>query len=287
MSRQVLCAGLTLLSASAASACPPLFFRPYYCYPPVVVVPYYVPQPYYYVPAPATPASRPPQVRVEPSMPSTEFAKPAPANPGTTPANPKQSTTTTPDSGVKPADFRTPDSIPLSQPRPVTPETATPKPVVPDFKLDPPAGAAPKSDVPQLPSPGSTAKGPDGVKIPAVVPPLKGVPDPTVPPLAIPTPALDTKSSTSRSSPLSDRRADVVPVDGVAADPAGRRKVGFFNQSDRDVRLTVEGQAITLPKRHTVTASVPATFAWKLDDGPDEKTTIPGAAPGVEVLIRR
>jgi hypothetical protein len=283
MSRQVLCAGLALLSASAASACPPIFFRPYYCYPPVVVVPYYVPQPYYVVPQ-AAPAPRPPRVQVEPTKPG-EFARPEPAKP--TPPAPKQSAETTPTPGVKPADFKTTDSIPLPTPRPVTPETAVPKPAVPDFKIDPPAGAAPKADVPQLPAPNAT-KEPEGVKIPPLVPPLKGVPDPTVPPLAIPTPALGAKSSTSKSSPLADRpRVEVVPAEGSLRDLSGRRTVGFFNQSDRDVRLTVEGQTITLPKRHTVTAAVPATFAWKLDDGADETTTIPGAAPGVEVLIRR
>jgi len=285
MSRQARYAALLavlFLGVPAASACPPIFFRPYYYYPPAAMMPapYYVPPPYYYVPPPA-PTARPPQVQVEPSKP-TEFAKPESAKPPAT--SPKQST----DTGVKPAEFRTPDSIPLAQPRPVTPETAVPKPAIPEFKLDPPAGGVPKADVPQIPAPGSAAKEPDGVKIPPLVPPLKGVPDPTVPPLAIPTPTVDNRSSTSKSSPLTDRpRVEVVPAEGMLRDPLGRRSVGFFNQSDRDVRLTVEGQTITLPRRHTVTASVPATFAWKLDDGPVEKTTIPGAAPGVEVLIRR
>ena len=33
--------------------------------------------------------------------------------------------------------------------------------------------------------------------------------------------------------------------------------------------------------------SLDLPFGWKLDDGPDEKTVIPAAAPGVEVVIRR
>lgn len=258
--------GSALLAVwSSASACPPIFFRPYY--PPMMAAPYYAPQPYYVMPAPQ--AYPPPRVQIERTKPA-DFAKPEPAKP---------------DAAVKPAGFKSTESVPLSPPRP---EPAVPKAAVPEFKLDPLPGATPKSDVPQLPAPGATTpKDSEGTTIPPLLPPLKGVPDPTVPPLAIPTPAIP-KSSTSKASPLSDRpRAEVIPVDGALSDPAGRRTVGFFNRSDRDVRLTVEGQTITLPTRHYVTARVPTTFGWKLDDGPDEKTVVPTAAPGVEVVIRR
>ena len=286
MSRQVFrlaLLGLAVLpTGSAALGCPPLFFRPYYL--PPIAVPYYVPQPYYVVPAPQYQPYPPPRVRVEPSKPA-EFARPEPAKPdAVTPRiNPVAPATQTPPSGIRPAEFKSTDSTPLAAPRPATPDIA-----VPGLKIDPPAGAASKGDAPQLPAPvPSSAKEPEGVKIPPVVPPLKGVPDPTVPPLAIPTPA-DPRTSTSKSSPLADRpRVEVVPADGAPPADLARRSVGFFNQSDRDVRLTVEGRTITLPRRHYVTAVVPATFGWKLDDGPAEQTAIPTAAPGVEVVIRR
>ena len=70
------------------------------------------------------------------------------------------------------------------------------------------------------------------------------------------------------------------------AGPTAKRTVGFFNHTDRDLKLTVEGDTVTLPRRHYVTAEVPATFGWKLD-GDERRTEVPAAAPGVEVVIRK
>ena len=128
-------------------------------------------------------------------------------------------------------------------------------------------------------------------RIPALIPRVPGG-DTSLPPLLVPSPANDSPgTSTSRSSPLNASRRtgyDVIPVDGPApATPSAKRSVGFFNHTDRDLQLTVEGQTITLPKRHSVTAEVPAKFTWTLEGNLEQNTEIPLAAPGVEVVIRR
>jgi hypothetical protein len=80
---------------------------------------------------------------------------------------------------------------------------------------------------------------------------------------------------------------DVYPVDGPPpAGPNAKRTVGFFNHTGRDLTLTVEGETVTLPRRHYISAGVSATFTWKLD-GDERRTEIPAAAPGIEVVFRK
>ena len=129
------------------------------------------------------------------------------------------------------------------------------------------------------------------LRIPPLIPRVPGG-DSSLPPLLVPTPVNDQPgTSTSRSSPLSNSRQtryEVIPVDGVApSSPSAKRSIGFFNHTQRDLQLTVEGQTITLPKRHSVTAEVPAKFTWKVDANLEQTTEIPLADPGVEVVIRR
>jgi hypothetical protein len=229
----------------------------------------------------------PPTVRQEPSDPA-EPARPEPATPGPAkpepvipkpvapgapPGNPSASAPAAP--SVKPAAFAGPEAAPAG-PRPV------------------PKGDVPRIEVPQVPVPGAPAEKPKGgdANIPPLVPRLQ---NPDVPPLTIPQlpvePPAATGTSTSKASPLTGTaapRGDVYPVDGPPpATPTARRRVGFFNHTDRDVRLTVEGQSVTLPGRHFVTAEVPAKFGWRLDGGEERRTEVPAAAPGVEVVIRK
>ena len=176
---------------------------------------------------------------------------------------PPGNATADPGSTVKPTEF-------------AKPETASP-----------PKSGTPKLELPQVPLPGK-AKG-DDAKIPPLIPRLS---NPDVPPLTIPKvpvePASKGDTSTSKASPLTGAPGvDVFPVAGPPpAGPTAKRTVGFFNHTDRDLKLTVEGDTVTLPRRHYVTAEVPATFAWKLD-GDERRTEIPAAAPGVEVVIRK
>lgn len=285
-----------------------------YCPPPVVYVPVCPPvcppvccQPAVVAPAApaaptvhqeAPPTANPPKTEAAPKPASP--AVPAPGLPGGLGNKPADS----PPAGVKPIGFTEqapepkpadPPTIPAAgvPPEPTTPPTRplvvpAPTPAFKDVTPTAPAPAPPTPAVPSpltIPSPGAT-KSDAGLTIPQLKP---VAPDAGVPPLTLPTPG-EPSTRTSQSSPITGARRsfDVFPVDGPApASPAALRTVGFFNQSDRAVQLTVEGQSVTLPKGHQVSAVVPAGFKWKLDGGPEQKTDVPIAAPGLDVVIRR
>ena len=182
-------------------------------------------------------------------------------------------------------------------------------PMEPIYKLEPPKGDSPpplKLDIPgaseELPTPRSSNPTPrsdvppislptpgDAPKIPSITPPLPA-PDPSSPPpLKLPNPlSIPESGSVSRSSPLTGGRPrfEVFTVDGPVAE-SGSRMVGFFNQTDREVKLTVQGETMTLPKWSRVSAKVPAGFRWQLDAEAQQTTQIPSDSPGLEVVIRR
>jgi hypothetical protein len=243
---------------------------PVYCPPPVVfVVPY----------APVAPAA-PPNYSILPA-PTVRQEPPAPAPSEPAPAPPKPVTP-----GVPPGDGRG-AADPFNPGGFARPESADPRPAP---KGGSPKDGGPKIDAPQIPLPGAGAGAPkeDDAKLPPLIPRL---PNPDVPPLTIPQLPVGPDTSTSKASPLTGSagpRVEVFPVAGPPPDvPAARRTVGFFNHTDRDVKLTVEGKTVTLPKRHHVTAEVPARFVWQLDGGEERRTVVPAAAPGVEVVIRK
>jgi hypothetical protein len=210
-----------------------------------------------------------PTVQVEPAAPAKSEppkADPAPAAPRpVAPGVPPGNATADPGGAVKPAEFARPEAA------------------------SPPKSGTPKLELPQVPLPGTADPSRDDVKIPPLIPRLT---NPDVPPLTLPKvpvgPAAGGDTSTSKASPLTAApRVDVYPVDGPPpAGPKAKRTVGFFNHTDRDLRLTVEEETVTLPRRHYVTAEVPAAFTWKLD-GDERRTEVPAMAPGVEVVIRR
>jgi hypothetical protein len=205
---------------------------------------------------PATPA------KPEPPKTDPAPAAPRPVAPGVPPGN----ATADPGGPVKPAEFAKPEVAPQRK------------------------SGAPKLELPQVPLPGAASPSKDDdAKIPPLIPRLT---NPDVPPLTIPKVPVDPPArgdtSTSKASPLTAApRVDVYPVDGPPpAGPTARRTVGFFNHTDRDLKLTVEGDTVTLPRRHYVTAEVPAAFTWKVD-GDERRTEVPTVAPGVEVVIRK
>jgi hypothetical protein len=273
-------------------ACPP---RPVLVpmYPPAVGV---APPNYSILPAPTVSAE---PGTSEPSH--TEPAKPTPAKPepGRTEAAPSAPKPVAP--GIPPGG-RSAAAPTAPRENPVRPtEFARPESAAPPKEPAAPVGGAPRIEIPQLPvagAPGQSDKSHkqadppkgDEAKIPPLVPRL---PDPDVPPLTIPQlpvePRPAARPSTSKASPLTESpRVDVYPVDGPPpASPQARRKVGFFNHTDRVVRLTVEGETVMLPGRHFVAAEVPAKFAWRINGGEERRTEVPATAPGVEVVIRK
>ncbi len=259
-------AGAAALPAGAQWVCVPQ--RPV-CLPPVV----------YVVPCqPAAPATAPPRISQDAPL---HAPRPMPKDPA-------------PDAAVRPTAGMAVPTPAVPPPQPEAPRPA------PRISLDPvPAPSAPpatpKSEPLQLPPPSPTAEPKaavpgeaEGVKIPPLIPRLPGT-DASLPPLSLPPVP---NESTSRSSPLGAKpqtaAVEVFPVDGPPpASPAMRRAIGFFNHTDRDLRLTVEGETITLPRRHQVTATAPAKFRWRIDGGPERTTEVPATSPGVEVVFRK
>jgi hypothetical protein len=195
-----------------------------------------------------------------------------------------------------------------------TPEPKLPPLVLPGEKEAPklPGLDLPKIDGPKLPgldlpkgdAPLKLPDAPDVTGAPAVPVPAPApdalIPPPGVavprtpdalPPLSLPPDAPvspGVKPTEAKSSPLTGGpapRVSVFPAAG-AAPATGLRKVGFYNHTDRDLSLTIEGRAVTLPAKTYLHAHLPASFTWRHGDRPAATETVPADASGVDVLFR-
>ncbi|MFO0797364.1 MAG: hypothetical protein U0804_07785 [Gemmataceae bacterium] len=279
--------------------------------PPCGPVPAYPPQ-FYLIPAPVPVYEvplPPPTIQRVPAAASTR--PPALATPTPAPAP----------EPVRPATNVTPAPLPMPTPPPKAPEVKAPEvkaplPKAPEVvppMLTPkaPEVKTPPSDVPPLVLPEEPKASPKVPSLvapeepkgasPLVLPPLpSAVPSPapapeadakrdSIPPLVLP-PDVPTGTSgviptTARSSPLAALpRVEVFPAAGAAA--GALRKVGFFNHSDRPVRLVIEGRAVVLPAKNYLHAQLPQVFRWSEAGGPERRETVPADAAGVDVLIR-
>lgn len=271
-------------------------YHPCWVPPPCAPVPAYPPQfyliphpvPVYEVPLPPTihrvpaAATRPPALAAPTPAPAPEPVRPA--------AN------TTPPLPLPP--MVTPMVTPKA-PEPPTPKA--PEPKAPASKA--PEVKTPPSDVPPLVLPDEPKAAPKEAS-PLVLPPLpSAVPSPApapdadpkrgpegIPPLVLP-PDVPTGNTgvvpptTARSSPLAALpRVEVFPAAGAAA--GALRKVGFFNHSDRDLRLVIEGRPVALPAKSYLHAQLPPAFRWSEAGDPERRETVPADAAGVDVLIR-
>ena len=84
-------------------------------------------------------------------------------------------------------------------------------------------------------------------------------------PLAVPTPAPPSQQTVE---PPLQRKAFMPSAEKAIARPgvvSDRCRVGFWNQSGRDVTLLVAGQMHLVPHDRAVTLDVPRTFIWQLD----------------------
>lgn len=111
----------------------------------------------------------------------------------------------------------------------------------------------------------------------------------TLPPLVLPPETTSGSGTTVKSSPLTAIGRIRVRSFTATGTPAtgDTRKIGFFNHTDRDLALVIEGRAVTLPARTYIHAHVPPTFRWKYADNPAETVTVPASAAGVDVLFDR
>ncbi|MFO0801504.1 MAG: hypothetical protein U0791_00080 [Gemmataceae bacterium] len=226
---------------------------------------------------PGTPPSAELDPMVKPAAGNNAVPMPAPA-----PTSPL----TIPEPMIPKAPPKSDDLPPLTIPDPMVPSKASPKnevpppltipdPMVPKAKPMPaPASPDPVPAIP-LPEPRKAPKGSDGKD--------------DLPPLVLPPEGTGTSSgvipTVSKSSPLGG--AIKVQVFAAAGTATGTlRKVGFFNHTDRDLDLVIEGQQVKLPKKSYLNAQLPVKFTWKATGNDANATTVPDGAAGVDVLFK-
>lgn len=290
----------------------PVYQRPiYYAAAPVYC------QPVYVVPAGPAPVQpmQPPRVEqpkgkagsslTEPGRP---IAKPTPAPADADPVRPvggieKPKPQPAPEPRAKPpaAEDKFP---PLEFPKPGGTDAKLPPIELPKVNVDPklPPLELPKVNVdpkvPALELPGTggpavpvPAPAPDLIPAPAIpVPKTDGLPPLTLPPDTPVAPAVALpKVVESKSSPLAavprELKVSVFAAAGTGA-AQGLRKIGFYNHTDRDLALTIEGKQVTLPAMSYLHAQMPPTFTWKCGDRPAATERVPADATGLDVLIR-
>lgn len=268
---------------------PPVLVQP--CVP-VYEVPVAPPRVYQVPPAVATvaptPAANPVKHSVPPAV--TAVPKPAPAPTAVKPPEPDPMfrpaggpALEPPSAAPSPAPASEPDARPLILP-PIknAPDTKATTPLVPSAMPSPAPATGIKEPEPLAPAIKPMTKkttGSDDTLPPLVLPPEgPGGPSGVVPPVG--------DTSTSRSSPLSGGpKVRVFTVAGGAV--FGQlRKVGFFNHTDRDIDLVIEGRAVKLPGKTYLHAQLPPTFQWKQADRKAETATVPDGAAGLDVLFR-
>ena len=241
-------------------------------------------------------------------------AIPSPMPPATLPKVTPESEPVRPATGSD-APAREPDSTgasrPPAKPAPAEPEfpkveipknlqtepKAAPKrPRDPDMSAVPkvPAVGAPKD--PAIPAIPSAAPAPESLIPPPSLPMLpdakkgENLPSLTLPP-DIPVAPDKKGESTSRSSPLtgggvSGLRVSVFPAKGAEVPAFGYRAVGFYNHTNRDLALTIEGRAVKLPARSYLHAQLAPSFTWSHGERPANRETVPAGAGGVDVVFR-
>jgi hypothetical protein len=64
-------------------------------------------------------------------------------------------------------------------------------------------------------------------------------------------------------------------------------RVKFFNHSERELNLDVEGQEVKIAPGEFVKLKLPREFAWKEKGGETNRQAIPPESPGVDIVIRR
>jgi hypothetical protein len=74
------------------------------------------------------------------------------------------------------------------------------------------------------------------------------------------------------------------PENGVPS--AGRYRVGFRNNTGRDVTLTVDGIARFIPRDSVLILTLGPTFTWRRDLRPLQTEEVPANRSSVEIVLR-
>jgi hypothetical protein len=144
-----------------------------------------------------------------------------------------------------------------------------------------PPSAGPLPPLPTTPSPApSTAPPPIAPQSP---PPPTAPKLPTLPPpSAMPQPAVqESHSSTNAFDTYS------VPPDKGTKPAADRCSVGFWNLTDKELTLKIDGQTHTLAAGKSLTRDLARQFVWQVIGREAQNSTVPAADVGMEIVIRR
>lgn len=79
----------------------------------------------------------------------------------------------------------------------------------------------------------------------------------------------------------------LVPSDRKRGEPAAEVRVGFFNHSDREIVLEVNGEAVKLPSEQYVTLRLGRTFTWAERGRKATDVVVPPDADGMEIVFRK
>jgi hypothetical protein len=166
--------------------------------------------------------------------------------------------------------------------------TPAPKPLPPaPAPFVPKKGVGIREDEPVSPKPADKTKPKEGEskdKEPRI-PKVKLLPDdpdePDVP----------AKKPAAKKEPRSDsiRSFDqyLIPAEGNKAERPSEVKVGFFNHSDRDLVLEVNGETLKLPSEQYVTLRLKRTFSWAEKGQKATDVAVPPDADGLEIVFRK
>jgi len=153
----------------------------------------------------------------------------------------------------------------------------------PDCQPAPVAAAIPVYAVPQ-------AAPPQGIPVPAApstptAPTTPTVPQQPVPPPGQPmNPALPKAGVGERSSFYDAYPAVQSNLNAVAAE---RSSVSFWNNTNRDLVLKVDGVARSVRQGQSINLTLPRSFVWQIDDRQPATERLPANQSALDIVIRR
>jgi hypothetical protein len=73
----------------------------------------------------------------------------------------------------------------------------------------------------------------------------------------------------------------------LKSEPNREVKIGFFNHSDKEITLDVNGEAVKLPSEQYVTLRLPRSFSWSVKGEKSRAVNVPNDAEGLEIVFRK
>jgi hypothetical protein len=132
---------------------------------------------------------------------------------------------------------------------------------------------------------------PTGVIAPGSPTPVPGAPSgPLAPPTAAPPSAGPLNPDKSKPDVTESRSyyesfsVPPQPTDKLRDD---RCAIGFWNLTGRDVTVSVEGHAHSLPRGKNLKLQVGRQFVWRVEGHEPQSETVPKENSGVEIVLRR